>query len=126
MARRVVVQVNCDICGVDVPSDSTTEFAVGGRSYRADLCPAHREAFLAAFRPFVDVAEVLGGRRPPAVAAGPARVVPDRAFTPRAARRDREQVGAIRTWARANGFAVSARGRIPQAVEDAYNGRGRR
>jgi hypothetical protein len=34
-------------------------------------------------------------------------------------------VGAIRTWARANGFEVSTRGRIPQAVEDAYNMRGR-
>jgi hypothetical protein len=37
------------------------------------------------------------------------------------ARRDKEQIGAIRDWANANGYKVSNRGRIPADVELAYN-----
>ncbi|HEV8298487.1 MAG TPA: Lsr2 family protein [Acidimicrobiales bacterium] len=121
MARRVVVQVNCDICGEEVSSDAATEFSFGARAYRADLCASHRGELGSALKPFIDVAEVLARRTAPPPVPGRAEAP----IRPRAARRDAEQVGAIRTWARANGFEVSTRGRIPQAVEDAYNMRGR-
>ncbi|WP_102100778.1 Lsr2 dimerization domain-containing protein [Tsukamurella tyrosinosolvens] len=34
---------------------------------------------------------------------------------------DREHTKAIRAWARSAGHAISERGRIPQAIVDAYN-----
>lgn len=34
---------------------------------------------------------------------------------------DRSQVAGMRKWARAHGYKVSDRGRLPQAVQDAYN-----
>jgi hypothetical protein len=36
-------------------------------------------------------------------------------------RRDPALTEAIRSWAKANGHAISSRGRIPAAVEAAYN-----
>jgi hypothetical protein len=36
------------------------------------------------------------------------------------ARRGAEQVAAIRTWARAHGYTVAEKGRIPIEIEDAY------
>jgi hypothetical protein len=36
---------------------------------------------------------------------------------------DREQTQAVREWARENGFEVSSRGRIPEAVLEAYSQR---
>jgi hypothetical protein len=32
----------------------------------------------------------------------------------------RDQVQAIRDWATQNGYAVSARGRIPKSIQDAF------
>jgi hypothetical protein len=46
------------------------------------------------------------------VAASSARRAP--------ARRGAEQVAAIRTWARAHGYTVAEKGRIPVEIEDAY------
>jgi hypothetical protein len=40
------------------------------------------------------------------------------------ARRGAEQVAAIRTWARAHGYTVAEKGRIPTEIEEAYNRRG--
>jgi hypothetical protein len=34
---------------------------------------------------------------------------------------DREQTAAMREWARANGYDVSSRGRIPTEIQDAYH-----
>jgi hypothetical protein len=32
----------------------------------------------------------------------------------------RDQVQAVRDWARQNGYTVSARGRIPKSIQDAF------
>jgi hypothetical protein len=42
---------------------------------------------------------------------------------PAAAPRDREQLNAIRDWARGQGYDVRDRGRIPAHIEEAYNSR---
>jgi hypothetical protein len=112
----VVVQISCDLCGAEVSADSGTEFAVGGRAYRVDLCAADRDRFVASLAPYVEVAEVVTGRRASTPTA-------DRASRRGAGRRDADQVGAIRAWARENGCEISDRGRIPATVEDAYNAR---
>jgi hypothetical protein len=45
----------------------------------------------------------------------------NRVAAPQPARRDKEQLEAIRTWARENGYEVSNRGRIKAEIEQAYN-----
>jgi hypothetical protein len=115
MARSVVVRVTCDICGVDVAEGNETRFSLGTSTFSADLCEADRQALADALQPYVTVAQPVSGRaaRTTALPAAPRRNKP--------ARRDPEQVDAIRQWARAHGYTVSDRGRIPHEVEAAYN-----
>jgi hypothetical protein len=128
MAKTLIVKITCDRCkaegrGDEVPGEESVSFAYDGYTYGLDLCGEHAGAFHDTIQGLINVAaerERLGGalRRtrtaaaaPPAQAAAPAR-------TP--ARRDKEQLQAIRQWANANGYKVSDRGRIPAEVEDAY------
>jgi hypothetical protein len=119
MARTIVVQITCDLCGAEVDSDQSTEFGVGGSAYRSDLCNMHADELTKVLKPFIDVAENVTTRQPQV------KAVRHVSFGKVRPRRDPEQVGAIRSWARANGYEVSSRGRIPAHVEDAYNRRGR-
>ena len=119
MARKIVVQVSCDRCGSDVLTEKPVELTYGGVAYRTDLCPTHASELAAALEPFLQMAERVMARRGAPIASRPLDNRPRRP-----ARRDPIQVGAIRTWARANGYEVSDRGRIPREVEDAYNARG--
>jgi hypothetical protein len=119
VARKIVVQVSCDRCGGEVDSDKAIELSFGGVDFRTDLCKEHTSELSSALDPFLSVAERVDSRRrstatAPRPADGQAR---------RPTRRDPIQVGAIRTWARANGYEISDRGRIPREVEDAYNNR---
>jgi hypothetical protein len=119
VARKIVVQVSCDRCGGEVDSEKAVELSFGGVDYRTDLCAQHTAELTAALDPFLSVAERADTRRRSvsttarATDGGPRRPT----------RRDPAQVGAIRTWARANGYEISDRGRIPREVEDAYNRR---
>jgi hypothetical protein len=116
MARKIIVQINCDVCGSEVADGSPVEFVFQGVGYRSDLCRTHAAALDAALRPFVDVAERVGRH-----AASDGSTGGRRGVAP--TRRDPEHVAAIRAWARANGFDISSRGRIPHNVEAAYNER---
>lgn len=115
MARQVVVLLTCDICGSD--SDvKASEFAVGRSVYEVDLCGAHQDEFTAALAPFVGAARKA---RTSAATPSVSAVTSNRAVT----RRDPAQTEAIRSWAKANGHAISSRGRIPGTIEAAYNSR---
>jgi hypothetical protein len=118
LARKIVVQVSCDRCGGDVLNEKPVELTYGGVAYRTDLCPTHAAELAGVLDPYLQTAERIAARRNPATATRPLDERPRRP-----ARRDPIQVGAIRTWARANGYDVSDRGRIPREVEDAYNTR---
>lgn len=113
MARHVVVQVFCDLCE-STEGATPLEFSVDRSSFEIDLCERHRSEFSAAIGTFVSHARSAKGRPGrPASAPSPAR----------ATKRDPGETDSIRTWARANGFAVSDRGRIPGHVQAAYDAR---
>jgi hypothetical protein len=114
MARSVVVRVTCDICGADVSEGSETRFSLNTSSFSADLCETDRKSLADALDPYVKVAQRSTGRT---ARSTPTLTPPGR----KPARRDPEQVDAIRQWARAHGYTVSDRGRIPHEVEAAYN-----
>ena len=88
------------------PSRSVSD----GVEYEIDLTSKNAKKFRDSVAIFVGSARKTsgGGVRRSNGARGPARV-------------DREQMQAIREWARANGYEVSDRGRIPAVVLEAYN-----
>jgi hypothetical protein len=103
MATKVVVALEDDLDGG--PAEETLRFAVGGAEYEIDLNGANASAFRAGIRPFVEHAR----RTTRAPRRRPAR-------TPSA----RERSGDIRAWAKAEGIAISDRGRIPANVVAQY------
>jgi hypothetical protein len=101
----------CDLHDEEVEGSETVAFGLDGASYEVDACEEHAAALRDAFAPYVGAARRAG--RAPAAAA-PRR--------PRAAASagSRQDVQEIREWARANGHAISERGRLPGAVVRAY------
>ena len=109
MAKRVHVVLEDDLDGG--AAEETLSFSVDGQSYEIDLNSNNAEALRDALARYIGHARKIGGgagRGRPARTRGTARV-------------DREQIGAIRDWARRNGHQVSDRGRIAAPVVEAYN-----
>ena len=133
MAQKIRVELVCDACEDGRPAQRTLGFAFddegGDRSeYKIELCARHMAQFVGALQQWVEMARLepivptkSGGR-------GKGRsnnVISARHGSGRApARRGAEQVAAIRTWARAHGYTVAEKGRIPAEIEDAYNRQG--
>lgn len=106
MARTTIVRLTDDLDGTDAAS--TVSFGWGGQVYEIDLSKKNAAAFEKVIRPYV-----AAGRK--ASSAPRAR---------RTARRTGlDDLGAVRAWARENGFNVSDRGRVPATVIEAYKTR---
>lgn len=105
MARKTVVTQIDDLDGT--AADEAVTFAVDGASYEIDLSSANAAALREALSTYISAGRRVGGQSRPR-GSGPART-------------DKEQLDAIRRWARENGFDVSDRGRISKAVREAYN-----
>ncbi|UQX89738.1 Lsr2 family protein [Jatrophihabitans telluris] len=88
---------------------SSVEFALEGVQYRIDLSEKNAEKLRKALASYIDSAEKIGGRRS---AVRPVVV--------QSGKRSKEELQAIREWARSSGYAVSDRGRIPAEIEQAY------
>jgi hypothetical protein len=131
MAKTLIVKITCDRCkaegvGDEVAGDESVSFSYDGYAYSLDLCAAHAETFHSTIHDLISISaerERLGtpSRRGRAVAASSIPPTPEPARGP--ARRDKEQLQAIRDWANSNGYKVSNRGRIPAEVEQAYQTR---
>ncbi len=111
MAQRVQVVLTDDVDGG--VADETVTFGLDGSSYEIDLSSANAEKLRNAFAPYVGAAR-RGGR------PGGGRSRSGGAAPRAAARSGGGENAAIREWAKANGHAVSERGRISGQVRDAY------
>ena len=85
------------------------QFALDGTNFEIDLSPANAARLRDKLERFVAAAS-------PVRASKPAR---GRRTTPRTTGRD--QVKAVREWATANGYEISARGRISKTIQDAFD-----
>lgn len=113
MAKRVHVVLEDDLDGSQ--ADETVSFGLDGQSYEIDLSGDHARQLRDSLAEFVGHARKSGSN-------GSARTRQPRAGSGRsAARIDREQIKAIRDWARRNGREVSDRGRIAAPIVEAYN-----
>lgn len=127
MARTVIVRSICDRCKAEgneeVESAEEVGFSHDGDSYLIDLCTPHAEEFHNTIQTMVawstDRSKAAAPRKARRLAGADSAALARSAVQP--ARRDKEQIGAIRDWANANGYKVSNRGRIPAEVEAAYN-----
>lgn len=105
MAQKTRVVFVDDLSGDELPEGQgqTVSFGLDGSSYEIDLNREHADELRQAFKRYVDAARKVGGRQ-----------------TTRRITASRQDVTAVREWARANGHQVSERGRIPKAVAEAY------
>lgn len=105
MAQHFQTRYIDDLDGADLGETANTIlFAFDGKDYSIDLSDENAEAFRQAIAPYIEA-----GRR----------VTSARAKKPRA-RSGGSNTKAVREWARANGYDVSDRGRIPADIMDAY------
>jgi nucleoid-associated protein Lsr2 len=103
MAQKVTVTLEDDLDGGS--ADETVRFGLGGTDYEIDLSTKNATAFREQLAPFIEHARKAGGTQ-------------RRRSGRSAASRDRS--GSIRAWAKAQGIAVSDRGRIPASVVEQY------
>lgn len=103
MAQKITVALEDDLDGG--PAEQTVRFGIGGTEYEIDLSNKNATTFRRQLAPFIEHARKAGRgqrRRPGRTAAS------------------REHTGDIRAWAKSQGIAVSARGRIPASIVEQY------
>lgn len=110
MAQKVQVLLVDDIDGGT--ADETVTFALDGVSYEIDLTSAHAAELRDALGTWVGHARKVGGRS----SSGRGSSSGGGASRPRRS----SDAGAVRTWAKENGYEVSERGRISAEIRDAY------
>ena len=99
MATRITVALEGDLDGGS--AEETVRFGLGGTGYQIDLSNKNARAFRQQRAPYLDHARKAGrGQRRRPVPAAASRL----------------RGGGIRAWAKDQGIAVSARGRIPASV----------
>lgn len=106
MAKKVTVTLVDDLDLESVAAE-TVEFALDGVTYEIDLSEKNAAELREGLAAWIASARRSGGRRKSGA-------------RPATGAAHREETAAIRAWARDNGFTVSARGRIPTEVLDAY------
>lgn len=105
MAQRYHVTLEDDLDGTK--AEETIRFALDGTEYEIDLSKKNAKALREALSGYIEA-----GRRVKAASAGRRRS---------AARGGRDEARNIREWAAENGYEVSARGRVPSQVREAYD-----
>ncbi|WP_024803023.1 Lsr2 family protein [Nocardia sp. BMG51109] len=108
MAKKVVVELVDDYDGTSV-AEETVRFGVDGVEYEIDLSMKNAATLRAAFEEWTAPARKVG------------RIPKGKTKTGGRVAVDREQTGAIRDWARKQGYQVSSRGRIQADIIAAYN-----
>ena len=106
MAQRHIVQLIDDIDSSEAAE--TIVFGIDGVTYEIDLNTDHAAQLRDALAVYVAHARRSASRSGSSRRGSSARV-------------DREQISAIREWARANGHSIGSKGRIPAHIIEAYN-----
>ncbi|MGI8416229.1 MAG: histone-like nucleoid-structuring protein Lsr2 [Nakamurella sp.] len=110
MATQTIVTYVSDLSG-DIIDDGggSVEFSINGAEYTIDLTAKEVDKLNKALETYVDNATRLGGRRKVRISSSSG------------GGRGKEQLQAIRDWARKNGYEVSDRGRIAAEIQEAFD-----
>lgn len=134
--KRTIVVVTDDLDGVSEGAKEV-EFALDGDAYAIDLCVVNEKLLNEALRPYIDAARPVknparNGHRPKrrVQRAQPVRHAPPTAPTAAPATEpagqdegvlhSKEELAAVRGWAKSKGVKITLRGRVPQDVWDAW------
>jgi len=111
MARRIVHQLVDDLDGtvLEIGSGETVLFSLDGTAYEIDLTDDNAAALRAAIAPYVSAGRSISSSRGGSTTKARNRRRPGQ-----------QDYGAIRSWAKDNGYQISDRGRVPGSVIDAY------
>jgi hypothetical protein len=112
MAQRTIIELLDDLDG-ETEAAETVSFALDGRSYEIDLSEENASRLREVFAEWTPYARKVGGR------TVHRRVPRPRSSTPPSSAL-REDVSAIREWAKGAGYEVNPRGRIARAVREAF------
>lgn len=112
LAKKVieVVELTDDLDGGK--ADTTVAFTWDGTPLEIDLSKKNAAAFHKLLKPYIEAARKV---RPAAVRSTRSRRAPASAPS------RRTDLDAVRSWANANGYDVSTRGRIAASVLEAYD-----
>lgn len=102
MSQKVQVILTDDISGGQ--ADETVNFALDGKTYEVDLNTENATALRNAMGPFIAVARRGNSTGPKS-----------------AKKTTRNDLDAVRAWARETGYQVSDRGRVSRDVLSAYD-----
>lgn len=134
MGKIVTVEYVDDLDGVPVAAESvdTVDFTYRGQEYSLVLTAENGAQFDKDIARYIKAAKKSAARdaraarkvtQPTPRRSAKAKAAPRRKPNARRAapaKPSAQQSGVIRDWARANGHQISSRGRIPQAVIDAF------
>ncbi|HET6918641.1 MAG TPA: histone-like nucleoid-structuring protein Lsr2 [Jiangellaceae bacterium] len=117
MAKTTRVVLTCDLHGDGIDAVTTLRLDNGSARYELDLCQTHLDELTGAGR------RLRARRR--ASGAGSATQRLNKTAAAKTRRRGRRglDTAAVREWARANGYTVSDRGRIPGPILEAFSAR---
>jgi hypothetical protein len=107
----VLTVVVDDLTGERSEDVKPRQFAIDGVTYEIDLSDENHAKMTSELADYIRVARkttTTAPRSTKTAGRGPART-------------DREQLRAVREFARRNGYPISDRGRIPEGVMEAYN-----
>jgi len=106
MAQKVTVTLEDDLDGG--PAAETVRFSFGGADYEIDLSKKNASALRKRLAPYIEHARKVSRAAQSHRAAGRTAA-------------SRQRSGDIRAWAKAQGLAVSERGRMPASVIEQYH-----
>ena len=107
MVQRVEILLTDDLDGSKIPTGKgeTVNFALDGASYEIDLRTRHAAVLRAALRPYVDAGRPIRNGRGRRVTRS--KIAAD--------------ARTVKEWARANGYEVNDRGRVPARMREAFD-----
>jgi hypothetical protein len=115
MAKATRVVIVCDFHDDGTEAVETVAFQAGRARYELDVCQEHLDELTGAARRVRSTRRSSKQSKPSKSSRTKKRTRSSRASTS-------DLNNAIREWARASGYSVSDRGRIPADVIAAYNG----
>jgi len=116
MAKTTRVVLSCDLHGDGTDAVTTLRLDNGTARYELDLCQSHVDELSGAGRR-------LRRRRRSGGAGSATKAADNAAAKTRRRGRGGLDMAAVREWARAHGFTVSDRGRIPRHIVEAFTAR---
>lgn len=111
MAQRVVTLITDDITGEESAEAATHTLSLDGIAYEIDLAPDSYGQLLKVMEPYMENGRRAGKVK--AATAGSKKGAARAASGPDTAK--------VREWAKAQGFEVNDRGRVPANIREAYD-----